>query len=476
MVVVRKLVSGAVAMSAVSTFRLAIQFLILPILSRVLTPKEYGVVAMVMPFVILAMAISDAGLGAPLIRHRTVDPVKWSSAFWLVCLFGLGLGLLLAVLAPVLAWVYKDPEVLSIALALSVVLVMQAFNTIPAAYLQREQRFGTLAVIDMTAIIGGVVAAIALAYAGAGAWALVGQQFAYWLLRVAGTWIVARPPIKPILNIGEIREELRFGVHLANANAVNFASRSLDVFLVGIYYATTAVGFYSMALQFARLPATLIMGPMQSVIFSTLVRLRDDPASVRSLFLALTAVIASIVLPVTAVVAGAHAPIFRALLSARWQQAGGLYMLLMPGTSMQAVVFLVMPYLVALGRPEVQFRLTVEYTVIYAVFIAVAVNIGVDAVAIAIDLAMILYVPRVIQQAFPIIGCKAGEYLAILLPPIVIAAAAAFFASLVAQAPEISDKLRVLVAIVIAAIAVLLSLIVLRGPMLRVRNLRFAEI
>jgi PST family polysaccharide transporter len=471
-----RLLRGAAVTSAVSGFRLAAQFLILPVLSRLLSPHDYGLVALSMPFILFAMQVSDGGLCASLIRKRSVDVDAWSSAFWLV--FGLGalLAILLAALAPLLGWIYGEPAVVPILIALAGLLVIQSITTVPTAFLQKRHSFGALSLIEAASIVTGMAAAILVAVQGGGAWALVSQQMAYWLTRTLCTWFASGMPIRATMRIALIRDDIRFGGDVVRVSGINFLSRYADTFIIGIMLGAAAAGIYSMAFQIVRLPATLVLGPLSGVLFSTLVRVRSDGDDMRALFFALTVILASVFFPTMAVVASGHEPLFRLLLSPKWAEAGLAFMLMTPAAAIQTVIFLAMTFLVALGRPDVQLRLTVEFAIVWIVMILVAVGWGVTVVAAVTNLCMLFYLPRVASLALPIIGCTRREFARLLIAPILCALGAAAALQIIIREFHFNDAVIAMIALALGMAGMLLSLYVERGRLQRIRGIGYEPV
>src|SRR5271156_4275752 len=114
------------ALSASTTLRLLLQFLMLPVLSRLLEPADFGLAAMAMPFIVFAQLISDAGLGQSLIRIDGEEKATWSTAFWLLVGTGAIIAVCLAGIAPLVAWIYHEPRLRPIIMTLALVALMQS--------------------------------------------------------------------------------------------------------------------------------------------------------------------------------------------------------------------------------------------------------------------------------------------------------------------------------------------------------------
>ncbi|TCM17986.1 PST family polysaccharide transporter [Novosphingobium sp. PhB165] len=404
------MLGGAAAMSLAGIVRVALQTLVLPILARILGPHDYGLVALAMPIVILSMILCDGGLPAPLIRRTEDDERVWSTAHWSICASGVVLALLVVLAAYPLAWICREPQLAPVVTALACTLAMQGLGAVPAARLQKAQDFLSLSLVEIGATLGGMAALLVMALRGAGAWSLVAQQLAYWVLRIAGVTLRSRWRPQWCYDFQLIAQDLVFGWSVLKVNLINFATRSLDVFLLGLFRGSAEVGLYAMALQVARLPANVILGPFHGVFLSHLVRIKDSPERIGAMLARVSAVMASVIFPATACAAMIAPEIFTVMLSQKWRPAGYIYAALVPGAAIQAVVFLMMPCLVALGRPDRQLRLIVGLTLTWTAFAAGGAAFGALGIAAGIGLAYLACGPVMILSVRDVLPLPLRQY------------------------------------------------------------------
>src|SRR5215471_14084935 len=143
------------------------------VLARLLTPADFGLVAMVTSFSDLAAPFADLGLSQATIQKKDVSQDQITALFWINVGIGLGLTLLMASLGPVLAWFYGEPRLKAITALVSLVFLIAGIRAQPEALLRRQMRFSALAVRNIVSLALGVSLAIALAWRGAGYWAVV---------------------------------------------------------------------------------------------------------------------------------------------------------------------------------------------------------------------------------------------------------------------------------------------------------------
>ena len=455
----RKIALGTAAMSSVSVLRLLAQFMVVPILSRLLSPEDYGVVAMAMPFVLFTMIFTDGGMGQSLVRADSNKAEVWSTSFWLTILLGLGFGLFIALLAPLAAMFFNEDRLLPIILALSALVVFQAGATIPEAVLRQRHKFGTIAATEMSAVAAGIGTAVVMGMHGFGAWALVGQQLALYILRFVMTfWFSGFRP-RFIYSFQEVKEHLLFGRDVIGANLINYVGQTSDSFVVGKFLGSAVLGIYSMAFLFVRLPLRMIAGPLQYVIYAHLSPLRHDIELMRRIFLLLTRVLSILLYPSIGLVAAAYHPVFTLLLSEKWAQSGHLFMIAAPAGALMAVTGLRATFLLALGQTQQQLRTTLEASLVQVFALCVSVYFGVTWVVVAFSVSAFLYFPRAMMLMLPLIECSFAQYLRAMFWPVSTTIAAIVMYDAIVAVSVLSDVQQVLVGGILGCVAMASSIV-----------------
>ncbi|MFZ4542146.1 MAG: lipopolysaccharide biosynthesis protein [Rickettsiales bacterium] len=456
---VKKILFGTALLSAVRVFRLLSQFVAIPILSRLLSPAEYGLVALAMPFAVFAMLLADAGIGMSLVRTPASERRQWSTCFWLAIVMGAVLCAIVAGIAPIAAHVFNEPELTPIIITLSIVVLLQAIHLIPVAALQQAERFKSIALVDVLSTVIGLTIAVYMAHHGYGAWALIGQQLALFVVRVVMMcWL---SPFRPLLVFDWplVREHMLFGRNVLGTSLINYFSRTFDNWVIGRSLGAGILGFYSMAFQFARLPGTIVTGPLQYVIYSQLAKLKDDSLGISNIFFVATRFIAILVLPTMGMVAVAHTPIFTILLSDKWNHAGYIFMILAPASALQAVVCIGETVIYAKGRTDIQMRASAEYTVLWVIALIGAVSFGLPAAALAYSACTILYQFRYLSVVLPLIGLRMRYYFSAYINPLLCTAAGMLAYTFIESTAARSYLTETLIAAFIALCAIITSLL-----------------
>lgn len=418
---VRKTIFDSISMSSVGVLRLLAQFMAIPILARILSPADYGIVAIAMPFVMFANMIADAGISMSLVRTPLENHKEWSTCFWLSLILGMVLTIIMLISAPFVAMLFKENELSAIVMALSTVILMQSIGSVYGAAMMQAEKFKFIAISETTAILTSIAVAVITAKYGFGAWALVFQQLALYLIRM--TLTVLFSPLKPqkILDIKNASAHIIFARDILAFNVISFLTRSLDNLIIGKVMDTVAVGIYSMAFQFARLPMTILAGPIQAVFYAKMAKVKDDKHAIRKIFLIITRILATIIFPAMGMVAVAHSAIFTLLLSDKWHESGQIFMLVSAVTALQAVMNLLCNTVrMALGHTGNQVRQTTEQGIIWIVTMFSTIWFGMDTLVIAYNIVFLLYSPRILALTLPFIDCSFKDYLKAIAAPILV--------------------------------------------------------
>ncbi len=267
------------------------------ILARLLTPEDFGIVALATVFVAFAQLVVDQGLGDALIQRKEVTRSHVDTAFWVALATGLLLTVLGLVLAGPIAGLLKEPDLAPILQVLSLTFVLSAMNSIQIALLRRELAFRSLALRSIVAAAGGGVVGIVMAVNGFGAWALVGQLVATPVLSVLTLLRVS--PWRPRLHASrqEFRELFSFGINIMGSDVLNYISRNTDNLLIGVVRGTRDLGFYAVGYRILEVSQTALIQVSRKVTFPAFSRLQDDHERMRRGYFRVTRAAAVIILP-----------------------------------------------------------------------------------------------------------------------------------------------------------------------------------
>ena len=275
----------------------------------------------------------------------------------------------------------------------------------------------------MASAIAGVVVALWLAVAGAGAWALVWQQLAQRIVK--GAVINSVSDFRPRLTfqIDRLGEHLRFALDTIGWSIMTFVGRQSDTLIIGKILGASTLGLYNVAVRVMQLPVNIFGGSLNSALYPRLVHVRDDPRALREIVLTISMAQAALVFPPIAAIAAAGEAFFKLLLSDRWTGAGNIFTLLAATAAVQTVVGLNGSLLQAIGQTGARLRLTVEFALLWAVSAFILAHFGIDAVALGSSVVTLAYMPRLLHLYLRPIACSSFDYCRALAGPVAISLA-----------------------------------------------------
>lgn len=254
------------------------------ILARLLTPDDFGLLTMVMVVTGLVALFKDLGLAKATIQRMDVSHAQISTLFWINVGTGLVMAVATVVVAPVVAWFYRDPRLTEITFGMAGLFLFGGLTVQHQALLRRQMKFGPLAVVEVLSPAIGAAAGIIAALRGAGYWSLVVLHVSTAACLAVGVWIACRwRPGLPVRGSG-IRPMLAYGGRLTAFSVVNYAARNVDKMLIGRFFESAAAGFYGKAYQLMLLPVQQLNTPASGVAIPTLSRLQNDPERYRAYY------------------------------------------------------------------------------------------------------------------------------------------------------------------------------------------------
>ena len=336
---------GAVTMVA-QAISIAIQLASTVVLARLLSPGDYGVMAMVMAVTGFAGLFRDLGLSSAAIQKKDLTPAQQSNLFWLNVAMGTLLTVLVAAASPLVAWFYGKPELSSVTLALSASFVIGSLGTQHGAMLVREMQFARQAVANIGGPVIGLILSVALALNGCSYWSLVWGNLAGGV--VTTSLLFALSPFSPTLFTkgAGVRDMLKFGANVTAFDLVNYFHRNLDNVLIGRFWGSVQLGYYSRAYSLLMLPINAARNPILSVGFPALSSLQGEPDLYRRYFRGMTSAIALTSIPLATYLCVFSTQVIHLTLGLEWAQVIPIFSILagvcivQPVLTMWAVVAL----------------------------------------------------------------------------------------------------------------------------------------
>jgi O-antigen/teichoic acid export membrane protein len=326
------------------------------VLARMLTPADFGLVAMVTAATGIIGVFKTMGLFMATVQRAEINHQQVSSLFWINFAGCVLLSVLMAALSPALAWLYGEPRLVGITCCLSTVFILDGLTVQHQALLRRQMRFGVLAASNVGCLAAGIAMAVIMASLGARYWSLVWMHITTAMAEAVVAWLVCdwRPGLpRRVEGVGSM---VKYGLSVAGSSLLNRLCLSMDNMLIGAVWGARSLGLYARAYDLLLLPASQIGVPVGRIAITGLSRLQHNPAAYGRYFRAGISVIVTLGMPMTTFAFVDATTLVVLVLGEPWREVVPIFRMLAPaaflGTFNVATLWLFLP----LGRSDRQFR------------------------------------------------------------------------------------------------------------------------
>ncbi|GAA4674591.1 lipopolysaccharide biosynthesis protein [Frondihabitans cladoniiphilus] len=308
--------------------KILVQFGGLLVLSRLLTPLQFGLLASILAVVGVGDVIRDFGLSSAAIQAKNLSRGQTNNLFWINTGFGTLIGAVVFFLAGPISDLFHSDQLTPLTQVLSLLFVINGVSTQYRAQFNRDLKFTLLAGGDVAGQLVGLIAAIVLALLSFGVWALVAQQL-IMALTTLGIYIV-RSSWQPGLpdRRASVRSFLHFGFSLMGSQILNYFSQNVDSIVIGSRMGPTDVGLYNRAFQLLTLPLNQINAPATRVALPVLSRLNDEPKKYQNYLLAGQSVLVHVVIAAFAFGGAQAYPLIALALGPQWSGVSPIFQIL----------------------------------------------------------------------------------------------------------------------------------------------------
>ena len=254
-----------------------ITFLVGLVLANILTPEEYGIMAMVTIFIAVSNSIVDSGFSNALIRKINIRSVDYNTVFYFNLIVSIFLYLILYVSAPAISVFFKEPVLVDVMRVIGWILIMNAFAIIPRTFFVGNINFKAQTKVSLIASVSSGVIGIGMALAGWGVWSLVGQQLSRQLLNTVFLWIFCR--WRPLWEFStqSFKELFGFGSKLLASGLIDTIYRDIYYLIIGRFYSAADLGQYTRASQFNTIFSSNLTSVVQRVSYPVLSSIQNEP-------------------------------------------------------------------------------------------------------------------------------------------------------------------------------------------------------
>lgn len=389
----RKAVRGGVFAMASRLATIIIQIASIIALSRLLSPDDFGIIAMVTAVTAFMGLFRDMGLSTASIQRVDLSFEHTNALFWLNVLAGSLLMLIMMAAAPLVSWFYGRAELTGVTVLLATTFLVSSVGAQHAALMQRDLRIAPKALADISGAAITLLVSVSLALLDYGFWSLawgtvLGAVVTTALYFKGSSFIPGRPA-----RVGGMRELIGFGANVTAFEIVNYFHRNLDRVLIGKVWGADVLGNYSRAYQMMMLPISSIRAPINSIALPVLSRLKDSPKEFRQYYSRIASLLAFLSMPLMAFLVVNSEDVITIALGSQWHSVAPIFALLGITGFIQPVASLRGLVLLSLGRTSQYLHWGLLNAAVASISFFVGVQWGPTGVALAYAIAnyLLLY-------------------------------------------------------------------------------------
>lgn len=272
----KELVSGTIYMAIAKYSGMVITILVSAILSRILTPENYGVVALATVMLTMFNLLADIGIGPAVIQNKTLTAEDMNSINTFNSYQGLLLSIAFFFSSPYIADFYGNKDVKLICQLMSVNILIGCINAVPNNILYRQQKFKLLTIISLSTQLFGAILSITMAYHGFGAVSLIlpgiiiSIPMVFVLRHITKVHFVLKIDWNPLKRI------FSFSIFQFLANVIAYISRNVDSMMVGKYIGIKPLGYYNKSFNLMLMPLQYTSGILMPVMLPVFSKYQDD--------------------------------------------------------------------------------------------------------------------------------------------------------------------------------------------------------
>ena len=353
-----------------------VQFVIMIVMARLLTPYDYGIIGMLAIFIAVAQSLIDSGFSQALIRKQDRTDVDNNTVFYFNIVVSALLYLILYVSAPFVADFYDTPQLCTVMRVVCLGIVFNSFAVVQRALLTIRIDCKTLSKAAVTsASISGLVC-ILMAWHGLGVWSLVVQQLLNLGVNTGLLWLLSKWRPRLVYSWLSFHELFAFGSKLLASGLLDTVYRNIYPIVIGKLFSASSLGHYTRAHQFSEFPSSNVTGIIQRVTYPVLCEIQNDDVRLANIYRKFLKLSAFVIFPLMAGLAAVAEPFVNIMLGSQWGFCGQLLQVICFSMMWYPVHSINLNLLQVKGRSDLFLRLEVIKKILGVAVLCVTAPFG----------------------------------------------------------------------------------------------------
>lgn len=353
------------------------------ILARLLSPSEYGTISLVMVFITIANVFVSSGFGQALIQKKDADSLDFSSVFYFSLVFTFLVYLVLFILAPYIAKFYDMPILSSVLRVLAISVPIMGINSVQQAYVARKMQFKLFFYATFVGTVASAFVGIWLAYNDYGVWALVAQTLTNNIIDTIVLQISIKWRITREFSLSRVIKLLDYGWKLLLQSLVLQFYASLRSLLIGKFYTTEDLSFYTKGNQFPDLISSNIDTGINTALFPVMSKAQDSIERVKAMARKTTDFSSYIMSPILIGFIAVAEPFISLLLTDKWLPAVPYLRICCIVLLFRAPQTAILQAIKAVGRSDEVLKIDIPIRIFAIIVLCISLNYSVYIFALS---------------------------------------------------------------------------------------------
>lgn len=361
----------------------AVTLIVSIILARILEPKVYGVIALVMVLINLFQVFIDSGLGTALIQKKNADELDFSTVFWFNLTMCIVLYIIIYFCAPAIAAFYNMSELVTVIRVLSLTLVISGVKGIQQSYVARNMLFKRFFFATLGGTVGAAIVGVIMAYEGFGVWALVAQYLFNNFIDTLILWFTVGWKPSMSFSFKRFKALFEFGWKMLVSTIIDTLYNNMRSLIIGKYYTSEDLAYYNKGKQFPEMAVTNINSAMNSVLLPAMAKKQDDLIEVKAMTKRVIQTSTFIICPLMVGLCVVADGFVRILLTSKWVPCVLFLRIICLEQALQPLQTTNLSVVKALGKADYHLKMEVIKKTIAFLLVVVGSFFGVKAIAMS---------------------------------------------------------------------------------------------
>lgn len=410
-----------------------LQLIFVIVLARIITPRDFGLIAMLSLIISISNSLIDSGFSSAIIQQKEYTAKDLSTVFFFNLIISSFLYILLFLMSDSIALFFNEKILKSIVPVLSLNLIITAISIIPRTILIKELNFKTITKSNLVSTVISGIISVCLALIGFQVWSLVIKSLVFSLIQTILFYFFSTWKFSIKFDSLSFKRYYNYGSKICFAGIIHTVYSQIYSVIIGKYFLASDVGFYSRADQFKSLASNNIIDILQRVTFPILSSINENLDIVINSFKKFTRYTAFISFPILSLLSITSESIILILLGPKWYMSAVYLKLLCYSGMLIPLNGLYVNLFKSVGRSDLFFKLEIYKKIIFILLIIVALNYGIYGLIYALIIQSVIELFINYYATQKINNMRIKDQIILLIPSLIISTMTAFISNFIYQ-------------------------------------------